>query len=191
MLDPRGRSRVSREEVEGQSDPFYAECRAYGSIASKHRKKPIAVTCHGFISIPAGQEDYFAGHFDITDWNRPKQEAALKLTKRQPFRALVKQLVEHDVEVTEKLVLQMRKGIRALNSLRVYVMDVKWNNYKGGLLVDFSSAFTEPHFEFRKDINSQRVIDINRRIDMAAFEEMVKEELGMDLFKKRTLRPRK
>jgi hypothetical protein len=60
-------------------------------------------------------------------------------------------------------------------------MDVRWSNYKGGHLVDFSSAWTEPHFEFRKDINSDEDIKINRQIDLAAFDKMVKEELGMDL----------
>ena len=60
-------------------------------------------------------------------------------------------------------------------------MDVRWNNYKGGHLVDFSSAWTEPHFEFRKDVNSEEDININRQIDLAAFDKMVKEELGMDV----------
>ena len=60
-------------------------------------------------------------------------------------------------------------------------MDIRWSNYKGGHLVDFSSAWTEPHFEFRKDVNSEEDIKINRQIDLAAFDKMVKEELGMDV----------
>ena len=56
-------------------------------------------------------------------------------------------------------------------------MDVKWDNYQGGHLVEFSSAWTEPHFEFRKDVHSEKAIMINRKIDLAAFDEMVKEEL--------------
>ena len=47
--------------------------------------------------------------------------------------------------------------------------------------MDFSSAWTEPHFEFRKDVNSEHDMKINRQIDLAAFDKMVKEELGMDL----------
>ena len=61
-------------------------------------------------------------------------------------------------------------------------MDIRWSNYKGGHLVDFSLAWMEPHFKFRKDINSEEDIKINRQIDLAAFDKMVKEELGMDLF---------
>lgn len=59
-------------------------------------------------------------------------------------------------------------------------MDVRLSNYKGGHLVDFSSAWTEPHFEFRKDVNSEEDIKINRKIDLAAFDKMV-EELNMDV----------
>jgi hypothetical protein len=47
--------------------------------------------------------------------------------------------------------------------------------------VDFSSAWTEPHLEFRKDVNSEEDIKINRQIDLAAFGKMVKEELGVDV----------
>ncbi|KAK5310764.1 hypothetical protein LTR93_011950 [Exophiala xenobiotica] len=60
-------------------------------------------------------------------------------------------------------------------------MDVKWSNYKGGHLVDFSSAWTEPHFEFRKDVNSEEDIKTSRQIDLAAFDKTMKEELDMDV----------
>ena len=47
--------------------------------------------------------------------------------------------------------------------------------------MDFSSAWTEPQFEFRKDVNSEVDIKINREIDLADFDKMVKEELDMDV----------
>ncbi|KAK5283005.1 hypothetical protein LTR40_002445 [Exophiala xenobiotica] len=76
-LDPAGRSRVSKDDIEGQTDPFDAECRA---------KNPS-----------------FAKKFNITEWNRPEEELSSPPTKRQPLRALVKDLVETDPEITEKL----------------------------------------------------------------------------------------
>jgi hypothetical protein len=42
--------------------------------------------------------------------------------------------------------------------------------------VDFSSVWTEPYFEFRKDVNSEEDIKINRQIDLAAFDKMAKED---------------
>lgn len=56
-------------------------------------------------------------------------------------------------------------------------------------MVDFSSAWTEPHFEFRKDVNSEEDIRVNRQIDLAAFDKMVKEELGMDVSAKTDMNP--
>ncbi|KAK0710068.1 kinetochore Sim4 complex subunit FTA2-domain-containing protein [Lasiosphaeria miniovina] len=179
MLDPAGRSCVSAEDVEGQKDPFYAECRAYARIASKKRKRPIAVACHGFVSIPAKQEAVLAWRFGIADWSRPEEQLSLPPAQQQPLRGLVKDLVEADPEVTEALVKAMRRELKALNSLRIYVMDVRWDNYKGGHLVDFSSAWTEPHFEFRRDVNSKEDIELNRQVDLQAFDKMV-GELGME-----------
>ncbi|KAK5262913.1 hypothetical protein LTR96_011630, partial [Exophiala xenobiotica] len=115
--------------------------------------------------------------FNITDWNRPEEELSWPPAKRQPLRALVKDLVETDPEITEKLIASILQELKALNSLRIYVMDVRWSNYEGGHLVDFSSAWTEPHFEFRKDVNSEEDIKIDGQIDMAAFDKMAREEL--------------
>ncbi|KAK3361623.1 hypothetical protein B0T24DRAFT_642026 [Lasiosphaeria ovina] len=70
----------------------------------------------------------------------------------------------------------MRRELKALNSLLRYVMDVKWDNYKGGHLVDFSSAWTRPHFEFRRDVNSDKDIELNRQVDLQAFDKMVAGE---------------
>lgn len=81
---------VPHEDIEQQNDPFYAECRAYGRIASNPQERPIAVACHGFLSIPATQESFFAHKFGITQWDRPQD----KLSVREPFRAIVKDLVE-------------------------------------------------------------------------------------------------
>jgi hypothetical protein len=163
MLDPAGRSLVSREGIDivSQTDPFYAECRAYGRIASKPRKRPIAIACHGFTSIPEEQEFFIAQNFNITDWNRSKKE--LLLETRQPLRALVKDLVEVDPAITQTLIASMRRELKALKGVIWWI-----------------SAWTEPHFEFRKDINSKWDIDMNRQIDLAAFNKMVME-LGMDV----------
>lgn len=187
MLDPAGRSRVSQEDIEGQTNPFNAECRAYGRLALIPRKTPIATPCHGFISIPAKQESFFARKFNISDWNRPEEELSLPPAKRQPFRALVKTLVETDPKITMELIEQIRRDLVALNRRGVYVMDVEWDKYEGGHLAGLSSAWTTPHFEFREDINSKVDIKMNTQIDLAAFKKMVQEELGMG---RTGLRPR-
>ncbi len=179
MLDPAGRSCVSQIDVEGQCDPFYAECRAYGRIASKPRKRPIAIACYGFIGIPAEQESFFAERFNVTDWNRPEGELSLGSANRQPFRALVKEFATEDPEITKGLAASMWRDLTALHGQGIYVMDVRWDNYKRGHLVDFSSAWTSPYFQFRRDVSSEEEIRMYKEIDLEAFNLMVEEELGM------------
>ncbi|KAK5262657.1 hypothetical protein LTR96_011808 [Exophiala xenobiotica] len=114
-----------------------------------HRVETTKTTCCNrvprLISISAQQESFFAKKFSITEWNRPEEELSSPPAKRQPLRALVKDLVDTDPEITQKLIASILRELKALNSLRIYVMDVKWSNYKGGHLADFSSAWTAPH----------------------------------------------
>jgi Kinetochore Sim4 complex subunit FTA2 len=170
---------LTDEEVEGHTDPFYAECRAYGQIASRSRKRPIAVACHGFLSVSAKMETMFAKRFGVVDWDRPEKEIDLKPGQRQPFRALVKDLVVTEPEVTEKLVKSMLRELKALRSLGIYVMDVRWPNYKGGHLVDFSMAFTTPFCLFRKGVRQDWEIVQWKYQDLYDFDDMVRDELGM------------
>lgn len=179
QFDPAQNSRISNEEIAGQTDPFYAECRAYGRIRQKGLKRPVAVACHGFISIPATKEGLFAKRFNIGDWDRPEEELSFPPSERQPFRALVKDLVETEPEVTEELVKAMLGELKSLRSMGIYVMDVAWRNYAGGHLVDFSSAWTQPCFDLRRYIRSEKEIQTYKKQDLADFDVMVEEELGI------------
>ncbi|KAJ9493829.1 hypothetical protein H2202_010684 [Exophiala xenobiotica] len=84
-LDPAGRSRrmdASRRDHEND----LLQSRATALLAYPQSKNPS-----------------FAKKFNITEWNRPEEELSSPPTKRQPLRALVKDLVETDPEITEKL----------------------------------------------------------------------------------------
>jgi hypothetical protein len=144
----------------------------------RRRKKPIAIACHGFVSIPAKREKEFAERFNIVDWNRPDAEVSKPPALQQPLRALVKDLVESDPEMTDSLLKSMIRELKALNSMKIYVKDISVQNYKGGHLVDFSSSWTEPHFMFQKNIRSPREIARFRKEDLYTFDEMI-EDLGI------------
>src|SRR6266536_4288842 len=91
--------RVTDSVLEGHMDPFYAECRAYARIGeekrNKKRKRDIAVPCYGFLSIPAEWEEKLYRRFGVEAWERPDEEYSSE-SQRQPFRALVKELVRDD-----------------------------------------------------------------------------------------------
>jgi hypothetical protein len=129
--------------------------------------------------VLATEEGSFAKRFNIGDWDRPEEELSFPPSKRQPFRALVKDLVETEPKVTEELVKAMLRELKSLHSMRIYVMDVAWTNYAGGHLVDFSSAWTQPCFDLRRYIRSKKEIQTYKKQDLAYFDVMVEEELGI------------
>ena len=154
-------------------DPFYAECRAYGRIKSKSRKRDIAVPCHGYVPVPADEEPNLLRRFQVSEWDRPEDEYSLDIASRQPFRALVKDLVLEDPPLSAALLKDMREDIIALNKSGVYVMDVVERNYKGGLLVDFGAAWTTPHCMMK--IHSARVLKTYLESDMHSFNYLVRK----------------
>jgi hypothetical protein len=179
QLIPAVNARISSDDIIGQTDPFYAECRAYGRIQQRKRKIPIAVPCHGFITIPATVEPELARRFGASEWDHQESELVKPLLRRKPFRALVKELVEEEPDVTESLIKRMLKDLRALHSLGIYVMDVKIENYVGGKLVDFSVSCTEPHHVFRDDLRSEDDIRALKNMDYDEFDAMI-SELGVE-----------
>lgn len=98
-------------------DPFSAECRPYGRIEEKRLNGKVAVRCHGFTSVPAVLEDYISEAFGIEDWNRPPEEYKLLDTQRQPFRAVVKDIVRVEVAFTKAMVRMMKADLFALRKI--------------------------------------------------------------------------
>lgn len=129
-------------------DPFFNECRAYGRLIKKNVNGKVAVRCHGYLMIPADREDELKERFGVTTWNRPDEEDFVPASRREPFRAIVKDLVTEDVPLTAKTAKKMLRDLRRIRKLEVYNMDIQARNYKGELLVDFSVAMTKPHYLF-------------------------------------------
>ena len=131
-----------------QTDPFYNECRAYGRLIEYDVNGKVAVRCHGHMAIPAAREEELARRFEVYEWDRPEDDSKLSVSKRQPFRAIVKDLIEDDRPLNEKKLIRMRKALLRMHKLGVYPQDVQERNYGGGLLLDFSIAITKPHWVF-------------------------------------------
>ena len=147
---------MSEEEIEKipieticfHTDPFYNECRAYGKLIEGDVNGKVAVRCHGHMTIPAAREEELAQRFEVDIWDRPEDDSKLPVSKRQPFRAIVKDLIEDDRPLNEKKLIRMRKDLLKMHKLGVYPQDVRARNYGGRLLLDFSIAITKPHWVF-------------------------------------------
>jgi hypothetical protein len=154
-------------------DPFYAECRAYGRVMEMERrtrrKRSPVVPCYGFLGVSADKEPMLLKRFGVEMWNREDSE----VSGNEPLRALVKELVEVDLPLTDTLLKQMLKDLRALRKMKIYQQDIYPWNYKGGRLVDFSAAFTKPHFmlEIRSPLEIQGFLIR----DLVMFDKMVQE----------------
>jgi Kinetochore Sim4 complex subunit FTA2 len=165
--------RVSDEDLNGHVDPFYAECRAYGRIMETERRKQpkrsLVVPCYGFLGVSAGKEPMLLKRFGVEMWNREDSQVA----GNEPLRALVKELVEDDLPLTDALLKKMLRDLKALRKMKIYQQDIFPRNYKGGRLVDFSTAYTEPNFMFQ--VRSPLEIQGYRIRDLVMFDNMVRE----------------
>lgn len=170
LFPPRNR-KVDAAKMSYQSDPFFAECRAYGKIngiLGKYRRseargrrsrlkahekvrpkaraqRELAVPCYGFMELPSvPYEQHLLTKYNIDDWNREESDLQLPKERRAPFRAIVKKLMPNTEPIRDPS--QMRRDLMDLQKSGIAQNDVALRNYMDGLLVDFSSAWTEPHW---------------------------------------------
>ena len=134
----------------------------------------VAVRCHGYITIPAEREDELRQDFQIDDWNRPRNEYAKASKRRQPFRAIIKDLVTEDLPLTERVLKKILKDLKKMLKVGVYPMDVVARNYKRGLLIDFDVSLTTPHYLFY--IKPPWRVSRYMRSDLISWQKMVKEQ---------------
>ena len=163
---------VSLDMLRAHADPFYNECRAYGRLREAGLDGKVAVRCHGYTTLPAAMESELEERFDVTDWERDDYDDPIE--KRECFRAIVKDLIRDDVRLTHRLVKKMKKDLVQIRKLGIYPSDIKRTNYKKGILIDFSSAITEPNYYF--DILRDSQVERLKKVDLIQFDKMIEDE---------------
>lgn len=124
------------------------------------------------MDIPAEREAELSRRFNVVSWDRPEGERVKQIREQRPLRAIVKELLlESPVLLTEKILNKMLRDLRRMRRLGVFPMDVVARNYKGGLLVDFSSAMTEPHYIF--DIKPAHQVRFLQGQDLRWFQRII------------------
>ena len=176
MRFDRGGRDISPSVIHGHRDPFFAECRAYGRLIENNLNGKIAVRCYGHLTVSAELEEELAHKFQAYEWDRPDSDYEKGPRRRQPFRAIIKDLVTEDVPLTEKVVTKMLRDLKRMRRIGIYPMDIEARNYKGGLLIDFSVAITRPHYLFMVKPNWR--IEVYKHQDLTLWQEMV-ESAGL------------
>ena len=169
----RGVKPIPIDLLRAHSDPFYNECRAFGRIDDAGQNGKIAVRCYGYMTLPAATEAQLAKSYRL-EWDRPGEDNDKSLSQRQPFRAIVKDLIHDDIPLSQILVNKMLRDLKKIRALGVYPMDIRKRNYRGGLLLDMSVAMTRPHYLFK--IYPKWRIDDLMRHDLVDIEGMANEE---------------
>lgn len=182
VLGPiRGRL-LDDDELAFHTDPFFAECRAYGRIeearAKEKRVRKVAARCYGFLVLAARDEERLRKDgFDLWPDNLPPGHEYRTMAEGSPVRALVKEYVEDDQDPDLRAMNWMLKDIRFLNRNKCLNRDIKRDNYRDGLLVDFGCAWTEPHCLFR--LAGKELVDNWKKTDSVQFDTMARD-LGLD-----------
>ena len=140
---------ISSDILRAHRDPFFNECRAYGQPVEAGQNGKIAIRCYGHMSIPAEMEEELAERFDVHSRYRFEEDYAKPVSERQPFRAVVKELIRDPMPLTLKVVGKMLKDLKTIRRLGVFPMDVCARNYEAGLLVDMDIAMTRTPFSFQ------------------------------------------
>ncbi|KAI8955929.1 kinetochore Sim4 complex subunit FTA2-domain-containing protein [Xylaria longipes] len=167
---------VSDELAAFHCDPFYAECRAYGRINELEKKGIIkekaAAECYGFLRLKPEEETKIA-QMGANLWDLPREDEYRRRAEGSPARAIVKEYIEGETIFGLRSCRHMLKSLRLLNEHGILHRDIKGDNYKGGLLIDFGSAWTTPHSIM--DAVPKEVAAEWRGADMQMFDDMLTE----------------
>lgn len=185
------------DTLRAHSDPFYNECRAYGRLMESDLNGRVAVRAHGYTTVTEENVHQLAAIFRTEDLIQDSEEHEINHNippYRRMFRAIVKDLIRDDVPLTHKIIKKMRHDLLQIREQGIYPLDIKRSNYRGGLLVDFSSARTEPHFFLESCAESQ--YESIMSTDLYKFDDMIEKAKVKTWVKanneeyKRKLRPR-
>ncbi|KAI1181438.1 kinetochore Sim4 complex subunit FTA2-domain-containing protein [Nemania serpens] len=186
------------EKIIFYTDPFYAECRAYGRIKQARDERKVkaefATRCHGYLFLTAKDMKLLERKEGI-DLGTNVIDKGLRraLGGDLRARAIVKDLETGDSGLNKDNIGQAWRNVSLLNSLGIYNRDVRADNFMNRRIVDFGSSWTEPHVILdAADVDEARE---QRLIDCSKFDEMTEVEGIKTSLKTPTsrhnLRPRK
>lgn len=200
VLGPIRGKAIGDDELAYHTDPFFAECRAYGRIeqarAQEKRVRKVAARCYGFLTLKKQDEERLKREgYDLWPENLPPGDEYRILAEGSPVRALVKEYIEDDPALDLRTMRWMLKDIKFLNRNKCLNRDIKRDNYRNGLLVDFGCAWTEPHCLIR--LASIEQVETWKKTDRVQFDTMAEEQGFGDVVRAmpnqrylRNLRPR-
>ncbi|RBR22483.1 hypothetical protein FVER53590_28422 [Fusarium verticillioides] len=160
------------------TDPFYAECRAYGRIREgtdrRILKSDVAVASHGFFFLESKDQEALQNRnidlgLDSVDINYQRSTiGGLRA------RAIVKDVASPESGITSTNMRRILGKLVSMNKAGIYNMDIRIDNFRDGRLVDFGSSWTEPHALLGS--LSYEAATESKLADRVMFEQMIEDE---------------
>ncbi|GAP87996.1 hypothetical protein SAMD00023353_3200350 [Rosellinia necatrix] len=164
------------------TDPFYAECRAYGRIQegfdSRLVTEQIAIKCYGYLLLDDNNVRWLEKEGIDLDHQLLDHELRKALGGDTRVRAIVKQFEKNPARIHAGNIRRAWRSVYLLNnSLKIHNMDIKADNFIGHKLVDFGSSWTEPHklLDYLGGVK-ETIAESYRLKDAVNFEEMIEGE---------------
>jgi len=160
------------------TDPFFAECRAYGRIQECQKelrsRTKLVVKCHGYIFLSKKDERHLQEQGVDMGSNLLGKKLRRATGGRGRIRAIVKDLAPENKPINKGNFKAALRNVKDLNGFKIYNRDIRAENFKGPHIVDFGSSWTEPHclLDALEDWTARE----SRLEDLVMFDNMVTEE---------------
>lgn len=103
---------------------FFNKCRTYERLIKKNINEIVAIRCFDYLIILANKENKLRERFGVTSWNRSNEEYLESTSRKQSFRAIVKDLIIEDVSFTARIAKKILLDLRRMRNFEVYNMNI-------------------------------------------------------------------
>lgn len=160
------------------TDPFYAECRAYGRLHEaanrKMLKSDVAVASHGFFFLESKDQKTLQNRNIDLGLDSVDIDYQRSTIGGLRARAIVKDVASSKSGITSTNMRKILGKVVSMNKAGIYNMDIRLDNFRDGRLVDFGSSWTEPHALL--DSLSYEAAMESKLADRVMFDQMVEDE---------------
>ncbi|KAF7549940.1 hypothetical protein G7Z17_g6076 [Cylindrodendrum hubeiense] len=141
------------------SEPFSAECRAFGRLEEVGRRD-LAIRCYGYIFLDEKHERALQDlmNLDLEGNNEyPTDDLRSRFVGKNgrapPVRCIVKEFGRADEDLRNGSARRILRDVVQLQQLGIIHIDVGHRQLINGKLADFSTAMTTPHYIINAEMN--------------------------------------